>query len=92
MQRCHCCARLWRGASTSVVALLPRVGFQAESRGQRARDTAGVWGRLQARASQPLRTAKSNNSIAPRQRPYRRLPSKVVDIACLLMRWIRIHR
>ena len=50
MQRCHCCARLWRGASTSVVALLlvwaSRV--RAESTGSSHARRRALLGRLQA--------------------------------------------
>ena len=56
MQRCHCCARLWRGASTSVVALLPRLGFEGTNTvyNNRTRDQRAFWGPIAGRAKAVL--------------------------------------
>ena len=49
VQRCHCCARLWRGASTSVVALLLvwASRYEQSLQATHARRRA-FWGRLWA--------------------------------------------
>ena len=83
MQRCHCCARLWRGASTSVVKLLPRVGFEGTStvyRPSHVRRRAFL-GPMQAEQKLCSQCCKSKQLLSAAPAAQKALPSKVVVIA-----------